>query len=82
MRLLGVVVILVIVGVLLVSSGMARVDPTIGPANAGPAPVADAKPVAARSRPEVQRSVLEDRDKDAAVGLLLLIRMFEGQRGR
>ena len=81
MRLLGVVVILVIVGVLLVSSGVARVDPTIGPANPGPAPVADAK-VAARSRPEVQRSVLEDRDKDAAVGLLLLVRMFEGQRGR
>ena len=45
--------------------------------HAGPAPVADAKPVAARSRPEVQRSALEDRDKDAAVGLLLLIRMFE-----
>ena len=82
MRLLGVVVILVIVSVLIVSSGVARVAPTIGPANAGLAPVADAKPVAARSRPEVQRSVLEDRDKDAAVGLLLLIRMFEGQRGR
>jgi hypothetical protein len=81
MRLLGVVVIPAIVGVLLVSSGAARVDP-IGPANPGPAPVADAKPVAARSRPEVPRSVLEDRDKDAAVGLLLLIRMFEGQRGR
>jgi hypothetical protein len=82
MRLLGVVVILAIVGVLLVSPGVARVDPTIGLANPGPAPVADDKPVAARSRLEVQRGVLEDRDKDAAVGLLLLIGMFEGRRGR
>ena len=82
MRLLGVVVILAIVGVLLVSPGIARVDPTVGLANPGPAPVADDKPVAARSRLEVRRSVLEDRDKDAAVGLLLLIGMFEGRRGR
>ena len=82
MRLLGVVVILVIVGVLLVSSGVARVDPTIGPANAGPAPVADAKPVAARSRPEVQRSILADRDKDPALGLVLLLGMLENRRGR
>jgi hypothetical protein len=76
MRLLGVVLMLAIVGVLLASPGVARVDPTIGLANT------DDKPVAARSRLEVQRSVLEDRDKDAAVGLLLLIGMFEGRRGR
>ena len=76
MRLLGVVVMLAIVGVLLASPGVARVDPTIGLANT------DDKPVGARSRLEVQRSVLEDRDKDAAVGLLLLIGMFEGRRGR
>ena len=82
MRLLSVAVILAVVGLPLVSSGVARVGPTIVPANAGPAPVADAKPVVARSRLEVQRSVLEDRDKDAAVGLLLLIGMFEGRRGR
>ena len=82
MRLLGLAVILATVGLLLVSSGVARVVPTIGTANAGPAPVADAKPVVARSRPEVQRSVLEDRDKDAAVGLLLLIEMFESRHGR
>ena len=80
MRFPGVAVILAIVGVLLVSSGVARVVPTIGTANAGSAPVADAKPVAARSRPEVQRSVLEDRDR-AALGLLLLLEMFEGRRG-
>jgi hypothetical protein len=82
MRLLGVAVILGSVGLLLVSSGVARVGPTIGTANAGPAPVADAKPVVARSRPEVQRSVLEDRDRNAALGLLLLIGMVEGRRGR
>ena len=82
MRLLGVAVILAVVGLPLVSSGVARVGPTIGPANTGPAPVADTKPVVARSRPEVQRSLLEDRDKDAAVGLLLLIGTFEGRRGR
>jgi hypothetical protein len=84
MRLLSVAVILAVVGLPLVSSGVARVGPTIGPANAGPAPVADAKPLVARSRLEVQRSLLEDRDrdKDAAVGLLLLIGMFEGRRGR
>jgi hypothetical protein len=76
MRLLGVVVTLAIVGVLLASPGVARVDPSIDLANT------DDKPVAARSRLEVQRSVLEDRDKDAAVGLLLMIGMFEGRRGR
>ena len=79
MRFLGVAVILAI---MLVSSGVAPAGPTIGPANAGPAPVADTKPVVARSRLEVQRSLLEDRDKDAAVGLLLLIGTFEGRRGR
>ena len=82
MRLLGVAVILASVGLLLVSSGVARVVPTIGTANAGPAPVADAKSVVARSRPEVQRSVLEDRDRNAALGVLLLIGMFEDRRGR
>jgi hypothetical protein len=82
MRLLGVVVTLASVGLLLVSSGVARVVSTIGTANAGPAPVADAKPVVAGSRPEVQRSGLEDRDKNAALGLLLMIGMFEGRRGR
>ena len=81
MRLLGVVAILAILGVLLVFAGTARVDTTIGPANAGPAPVADAKPVVARWRPEV-RGLLEDRDKDTAAGLFLLIGMFEGRRGR
>ena len=55
---------------------------TIGPTTAGPAPAADAEPLVARSRPAVQRSVLEDRDKDAAVGLLLLLGRFEGRRGR
>ena len=76
MRLLGVVVMLAIVGVLLASPGVARVDPAIDLTNR------DDKPVVARSRLEVQRSVLEDRDKDAAVGLLLMIGMFEGRRGR
>ena len=80
MRFLDVAVILAIVGVLLVSSGVASVGPTTGSANAGPAPAADAKPVAARSRPEVQRSVLEDRDR-GALGLLLLLGMFESRRG-
>src|SRR6185436_1116000 len=42
-----------LVGVLLVSSGVAPVG-TIGPANASPASAADAKPLAARSRPEIQ----------------------------
>jgi hypothetical protein len=80
MRFPGVAVILAIVGVLLVSSGVAPVG-TIGPANASPASAAGAKPLVARSRPEVQRSVLEDRDR-AALGLLLLLGMFEDRRGR
>jgi hypothetical protein len=63
-------------GVLLVSSGV------VPAGSIGPATVPDAKPVGARSRPEVQRSILENRDKDAAVGLLLLIKMFDGRRGR
>ena len=82
MRLPGVAVILASVGLLLASSGVARVGPPFGTANAGPAPVADAKPVVTRSRPEAQRTVLEDRDRNAALGLLLLIGMFEGRRGR
>jgi hypothetical protein len=76
MRFLGVAVILAMVAALLVSSGVAPVGPTVGPA-----PAADAKPVVARSRPEVQRSVLEDRDRDAALGLLLL-GIFAGRHGR
>jgi hypothetical protein len=78
MRFLGVAVILAI---LLVSSGVAHVGPAIGPANAGPAPAADVQRVVARPRPEVQRSVLGDRDRDAAL-VLLLFGMFEGRRGR
>ena len=70
-----------LVGVLLVSSGVAPVG-TIGPANASPASAADAKPLAARSRPEVQRSVLENSDRAAALGLLLLLRgMADSRRG-
>ena len=82
MRFLGGAAILAIVGVLLVSSGGAPVGLTIVPKTAAPAPAAGAKPPGARSRPEVQRSVLEDRDKDAAVGLLLLLGRFEGRHGR
>jgi hypothetical protein len=81
MRFLDVAVILAIVGVLLVSSGVASVGPTIDSANAGPAPAADAKPaVVARSRPEVQRSVLEDRDT-TALGPSSCSGCFEGRRG-
>jgi hypothetical protein len=79
MRFLGVAVILA--AIMLVSSGVAPVGPTIGPANAGPAPAADVQRVIARSRPEVQRSVLGDRDRDVAL-VLLLFGMFEGRRGR
>jgi hypothetical protein len=68
----------VILAIMLVSSGVAPLGPTIGPANAGPP---DVQRVVARSRPEVQRSVLGDRDRDAAL-VLLLFGMFEGRRGR
>jgi hypothetical protein len=81
MRFPRVAVILAIVGVLLASPGVAPMG-TISPANASPASAAGAKPLAARSRPEVQRTVLEDRDRAAALGLLLLLGMFEGRRGR
>jgi hypothetical protein len=82
MKFLDVVaVILAIVSVLLVSSGVAFVGLTIGLENAGPVPAADAKPVVSRSGPEVQRSVEENRDKRAALGLLFLLRMFDGRRG-
>jgi len=82
MRFLDVVaVILAIVSVLLVSSGVASVL-TIGLENAGLVPAAGAKPVVSRSGPEVQRSVEENRDKGPALGLLLLLRMFDGHRGR
>ena len=80
MRLLGVAVIPAIVGVLLVSSGVVPAG-TIAPA-IGPAPAGDAKPVVVRARPEVQPSLFEDRDKDAALGLLLLLGMVESRHGR
>jgi hypothetical protein len=75
MRFPGVAVILAIVGVLLVSSGAVPAG-TTGPATAGPAPAADAKPVVARSR------ILADRDKEPALGLVLLLGMLQNQRGR
>ena len=81
MKFPGVAVILAIVGILLASSGVTSVG-TIGPATAGPAPAADAKPVIIRSRPEVQRSIRADRDKDPALGLVLLLGMLENWRGR
>ncbi len=80
MRFPGVALILA-VGVLLVSSSVVPAG-TTGPATAGPAPAADAKPVVARSRPEVQRSILADRDKDPALGFVLLLGMLESRRGR
>jgi len=81
MRFLGVAVILAIVGVLLVFSGVTPVG-TIGPANDGPAPAADAKPAIARSHPEVQQSALADRDRDAVLSLVLLLGMYGGRHGR
>ena len=75
MRFLGVAVIPAIVGVLLVSSDV------VPAGTIGPAPAADAKPVVVRSRPEVQRRVIEERDRDAAL-VLLLFGMFEGRRAR
>ncbi len=80
---LGVAVVLAIVGVLLLSSDVAPVG-TIGPADASSANDADAKPTVARSRPEVQRRarVLQDRDRDAVLGIVLLFGMYEGRHGR
>jgi hypothetical protein len=80
---LGVAVVLAIVGVLLLSSDVAPVG-TIGPAGASSANDADARPTVARSRPEVQRRarVLQDRDRDAVLGIVLLFGMYEGRHGR
>jgi hypothetical protein len=80
---LGVAVVLAIVGVLLLSSDVAPVG-TIGPAGASSANDADAKPTVARSRPEVQRRarVLQDRDRDTVLGIVLLFGMYEGRHGR
>jgi hypothetical protein len=78
MRLLSVAVVPAIVGALLVSTGA---SPTVGPANVNPAPTGDAKAADTSSRPEVQRSVLDsDRDRDAAVGLMFLLGMYQGRR--
>ena len=82
MSFISVAVIPAIAGVLLVSSGVTPVGSTIDPAPAGPAPAADAKPLVTRSRREVQRSILADRDKDPALGLVLLLGMLENRRGR
>jgi hypothetical protein len=80
---LGVAVVLAIVGVLLLSSDVAP-GGTIGPADASSANDADATPTVARSRPEVQRRarVLQDRDRDAVLGIVLLFGMYEGRHGR
>jgi hypothetical protein len=83
-RFLGAAVIPAVVGVLgvlLVSSGVTPVR-AIGPASVNPAPAGDAKPVVAGSRPAVQRSVLDkDRERDAALGLVLLLVMRQGRIG-
>ncbi len=82
MKFLDVVaVILAIVSVLLVSSGVSSVGLTIGLENAGQALPAAAEPVVSGSGAEVRRSVVEDRDRDAAL-VLLLFGMFESRRGR
>ena len=81
MKFLDVVaVILAIVSVLLVSSGVASVGLTIGLEKAGQALPAAAEPVVSGSGAEVQRSVVEDRDRDAAL-VLLLFGISEGRRG-
>ena len=67
MRFYGAVVILTIAGVMLLSDSMAPVGP---------------EPAGASSRPEVQRNILADRDKDPALGLVLLLGMLENRRGR
>jgi hypothetical protein len=78
-RFLGAAVIPAVVGVLLASSGVAPVR-AIGPASVKPAPAGDAKSVVAGSRPEVQRSVLgKDREKDATLGVALLLLMYQGR---
>jgi hypothetical protein len=84
MRSLSLAVISAIVGALFISSGAAPVGQTINPEPARPAPAVHAKPVAARSRPEVRWSSrdLEDRDRDAALGVLLLLEMYKGRHGR
>ena len=83
MKFLSRAVILAIVGVLLVSSGVASCGPAIYPANAGPAPAAQAEPGVTRSRPAVRLNLRdpEDRDRDAALGLLLLLGMHNGRHG-
>ena len=83
MKFLDVVaMLLAIVSALLASSGVAYVGHAFDLANAGPVPAAAAEPVVSGSGPEGQRSVEENRDKRAALGLLLLVRMFDDQRGR
>jgi hypothetical protein len=81
MRFLGGAVISIIAGVLLASSGVIP-EGTAGPATAGPAPALYAKQAVARSRPEVQRSIVADRDKHPALGLFLLLGALENRRGR
>ena len=81
MRFLGGAVISIIAGVLLASSGVIP-EGAAGPATAGPAPALYAKQAVARSRPEVQRSIVADRDKDPALGLFLLLGALENRRGR
>jgi len=75
-----VTMLLAIVSALLVSSGVASVGLTIGLENAGQALPAAAVPVVSGSGAEVQRGVVEDRDRDAAL-VLLLFGMFERRRG-
>jgi hypothetical protein len=77
----GVAVILAILGVLLISSGVAPVG-TVDQSNDSPSSAMDAESVVGRS-PEVQRSVgVQGRDRDAVLSLLLLLGMYEGRHAR
>lgn len=81
MRFPGVAVILAILGVLLISSGVAPVAP-IDPANDRPSPTMDAESVVGRS-PEVRQSAgVQDRDRDAVLSLLLLLGMYGSRHAR
>jgi hypothetical protein len=82
MRWPSLLLIVVIVGVMLVSTSAPPIGPSIAPATASPAPAAVAPaPTVAQSR-SIRATPLDDRGKDAVLGLMFLLSAQQARHGR
>lgn len=82
MRWVSVVRILIIVGVVVVSTGGTPVGPSIEPATANPAPIAAAPTRIVTPSRSTRATPLDDQGKDAVLGLMFLLSAQQARHGR